>query len=38
MKAMNISDYKGLEVYYRQEQKKLWRKITPTKKAIYWAN
>lgn len=38
MKALNISDYKTLEIYYRQQQKKLWRQINPTKKAIYWAN
>lgn len=38
MAAMNISDYKALEVYYRQQQKKIWREITKTKKAIYWAN
>lgn len=38
MASMNISDYKALEVYYRQQQKKIWREITKTKKAIYWAN
>ena len=38
MNQMNISDYKSLEIYYRQQQKKIWRQISPTKKAIYWAN
>lgn len=38
MQQLNISDYKTLEVYYRQQQKKLWREITKTKKAIYWTN
>jgi hypothetical protein len=38
MKDLNISDYKALEIYYRQQQKKIWRQITPNKKAIYWAN
>lgn len=35
---MNITDYKALEVYYRQQQKKIWREISKSKKAIYWAN
>jgi hypothetical protein len=38
MAALNISDYRSLEIYYRQQQKKLWRQITPSKKVIYWAN
>ena len=38
MKLLNISDYKALEVYYRQQQKKIWREITRNKKAVYWAN
>lgn len=38
MKDNNISDYKGLSIYFRQKQKKLWRSISPTKKVIYWAN
>ena len=33
-----MSSYKDLEVYYRQRQKKIWRNITSSKKAIYWAN
>lgn len=35
---MNITDYKALEVYYRQQQKKIWREISKSKKAIYWTN
>jgi hexosaminidase len=27
-----------LEIDYRRRQKELWRKISSTKKAIYWAN
>ena len=38
MAELNITDYKALEIYYRQQQKKIWRQISPTKKAIYWAN
>lgn len=38
MVAHNISNYKELSTYYRKQQKTLWRQITPTKKAIYWAN
>ncbi len=34
----NISTYKQLSTMYRQKQKAIWRTITPTKKAIYWAN
>lgn len=33
-----VSSYKDLEIGYRRRQKQLWRKITPNKKAIYWAN
>jgi hexosaminidase len=33
-----ISSYKELEIGYRKRQKQLWRKISPNKKAIYWAN
>lgn len=39
MRAQNILTYKQLQVYYRQQEKKLWRtQISDTKKAIYWAN
>lgn len=38
MKTLNISDYKSLQIYYRQQQKKIWRQISSSKKAIYWAN
>lgn len=38
MKANNIKDPKALSIYFRQEQKKLWRKISTQKKVIYWAN
>jgi hexosaminidase len=38
MQANGIDDYKALSVYYREQQKKLWRAISPNKKVIYWAN
>ena len=38
MSELNISDYKNLEIYFRQQQKKIWRQISSNKKAIYWAN
>lgn len=38
MNKNNISTYKDLSIYYRRRQKSLWRNITQTKKAIYWAN
>jgi hypothetical protein len=38
MQANGIPDYKALSVYYREQQKKLWRTISPKKKVIYWAN
>ncbi len=38
MAQNNISSYKNLQIYYRKAQKNAWRLITPTKKAIYWAN
>lgn len=38
MKDNNITDYKGLSIYFRQNQKKLWRTINDKRKVIYWAN
>lgn len=38
MNANNISSYKNLSIYYRQQQKQAWRTISPNKKVIYWAN
>lgn len=38
MNKNNITSYEQLSIYYRKNQKKLWRNITPFKKAIYWAN
>lgn len=38
MDQNNIASYKDLQIYYRRRQKDLWRDITPSKKAIYWAN
>ena len=38
MEEHGILTYKKLETYYRERQKKIWREITPKKKAIYWAN
>ena len=34
----NISSYKDLEIYYRKKEKSVWRNISSSKKAIYWAN
>ena len=38
MNEHDILTYKQLQIYYRERQKRNWRKITSTKKAIYWAN
>ena len=38
MGTHNISSYKELSSYYRNRQKSVWRNISKTKKAIYWAN
>jgi hypothetical protein len=38
MDKNGIADYGQLSVYYRKRQKALWRNITKTSKAIYWAN
>ncbi len=38
MKENNVANYTELQILYRRKQKQLWRKISPTKKAIYWAN
>lgn len=38
MKEKNISTYKDLTIWYRQQQKKIWRNLTSNKKVIYWAN
>lgn len=38
MTTQNMTVYKDLETYYRRRQKSIWRTISPTKKAIYWAN
>jgi len=38
MKQRNIPTYKDLTIWYRQQQKKVWRNLTANKKVIYWAN
>jgi hexosaminidase len=38
MKANNVSTFKDLAIYFRKQQKKLWRTISAKKKVIYWAN
>ena len=38
MDEKGIKSYKELEIFYREKQKSIWREITTTKKAIYWAN
>ena len=38
MDEHGFKTYKELEIFYREKQKSLWREITPSKKAIYWAN
>jgi hexosaminidase len=38
MKAHGMSNYTQLSIYYRQRQKTLWRNISKTTKAIYWAD
>ena len=38
MDKNKIANYTELEKYYRQTQKKNWRKISPKKKVIYWSN
>ncbi|KAL4431880.1 hypothetical protein ABPG74_012692 [Tetrahymena malaccensis] len=38
MKDNNIQNYADLQTFYRQAQKNLYRKINPTKPAIYWSD
>ena len=38
MKDNNIASFKDLTIYFRQQQKKLWRSINNKRKVIYWAN
>lgn len=38
MAAHNIPDYEALSIYYREQQKSVWREISAKKKVIYWAN
>lgn len=38
MNENNITSYQQLSNYYRKRQKAMWRKISPFKKVIYWAN
>lgn len=38
MKQNNITTYDQLAIYFRKHQKAEWRKISPKKKVIYWAN
>ncbi len=38
MKDNNIASFKDLTIYFRQQQKKLWRSINDKRKVIYWAN
>lgn len=38
MAQNGIKDYHELQIYYRNRQKQIWRNISKTKNASYWAN